>query len=144
MQVNTLGNVLVFPSFTSSTLSRKIASKFAYVDEKEELAGCCLFKITIPKGFPALYIEGLNEKEVLLPPCTSFVVTNIENNGNFIALKLLEHQPIYTNMTDFINDFTIWLTLDQCLDYKLPFEIKKKYENEIENYRCRLVGSVVL
>ena len=58
----------------STSLSRRVALRFA--NKK-----CCLLKITVPPQFSALYVGFVSiydEKEVLLPHNSTFVVTEVE------------------------------------------------------------------
>ena len=143
-KVGTEKNVIIFPSFTSTSISRKRIeykkSAYMYVDEEGKVSECCLFKIIIPKNFPALYISGLkDEKEILLPPCTSYEVVKVESKGNFITLIPRDHKRIYSKICDFIFDLKIWLRLKKCKDSdKMPKELLEHYVREIKDNKCEL------
>ena len=108
--VKNIGNIIVFPSFLSTTLDLEIAKKFAqYYEPKEDrnfLFGTIYIINVNPRndwiaqGFD---INGIShyqkEKEILFQPFTFFklikVIVNIDTNLCFIYLELVGKKEIW-------------------------------------------------
>ena len=112
-----------------------------------------MFKIIIPAGFPCLYVGGLlgkGEREVLLPPCTTFVVTNVEANGNLITLRPIKYQSIYINKKDIVDDLLSYynitygsMEINNEEDYIKNEKIKSRYEKEFNEYKCKTESAYI-
>jgi len=148
-QVSTVGNAIVFPGFTSTTLYRPrnehIGSTYLPVDPNGKVNNCCLFKIIVPKGFPAMYISGNiyeeNEMEVILPPCTKFIVKKVETNGNEITLYPVDYKQMVSSFDEFAEDMVNFLKYERCNDETTKEQIKNKYSKEYEKYKCSITYS---
>jgi len=132
--VNEPGKTILFPGFTSTSLSRKRiehpGSTYMYVDTLGKVSDCCLFKIIIPKGFPCLYIGGLlgkDEKEIILPPFTTFKV--LETDGITVTLMPISKKEI--SIESFIEDIYIYTVMHVCEHVFLETEIRSIYQKEI-------------
>ena len=70
--------------FVSTSLDAKIATEFrAYPGDAAPAENSILYRIKLPRGFQCLLLKGGevgDQKEVLLPRKTKFVVRNIQND----------------------------------------------------------------
>jgi len=147
-QISQVGKSIVFPGFSSTTLYRERiehkGSTYLPVNSQGKVNNCCLFKIMVPKGFPAMYIGGLfgkDEKEILLPPCIKFVVKKVENNGNEITLYPTDYKQIVSSFDEFVEDMKNYLKYTRCNDDDENEKIIEEYSKEYEKYRCSITYS---
>jgi hypothetical protein len=71
MKALTVGKTFIRHDFASFSMSPVVANRFAG-------RGCCIYRLSLPKNYPALFMESYTrplEYEVILPPKTKFKVT---------------------------------------------------------------------
>lgn len=91
-----LGQTIVFPTFLSTSLDESVARKFALEGGKPSKTGEVvgyILEIILPKSSSAMPLSYGDEYELLLSPCTSYVVTKVSTNQK-TGLRTLRLRPL--------------------------------------------------
>jgi len=145
------GNTLRIAPFTSTSLVRSLVEKSntGARSDLSRIKNCCLIQIEVPAKTPCLYIEGNGERELLLPPCTQFIVLpQILRPGgsNIIRLRAIGTNAVMPSIQDMVRFIQLSLRSARVLAPELTYTEEESLNSEFlaraRQERCRVADRV--
>jgi hypothetical protein len=131
-RAQTVGDKLTFNHFVSTSYNWDVALAHKRDRRANE---CCNFKIIIPKGFPCLYL-GAGEEEILLPPCVTYVVTDIDSTRTLITLRPVSYQKVAFDTATLERDLKNFAKT-RMAGYEFPVSEAEYYLRLYKREACR-------